>query len=149
MSTTSSTAKILGWLGVLPFIISVWYTFQQSSFLGFYPPFVFLVYSGTILAFLSGALWGRIYEQENRTQRKRLLLMSNCFALLAFVGVLLSNLYIPMALAALGSGFWLIWRLEVLSFNSDWTSEWYLDLRKQLTYTVVVLHLLELVIIWL
>ncbi len=147
MLTPSLVSRTLGWLGVVPFAFACWYSFQQSSLLGFYSPYVFVAYSGTILAFLSGSMWGRVYEQKNRFHRKRLLILSNVFALIACAGILTSNMYLPVAIALLASGFYCIWKVEAVLFDEEFTSRWYLTLRKHLTIAVIAFHAIELLIV--
>ena len=141
-----SVTQLLGWCGLIPFVIAIVYSWSGASLLGFYPPFVFTAYSGGILAFMAGTLWGRVQCGSGGPRMTRALFLSNGIALYAIVGVLLANLSLFIALIWLAAGYWLVWRGECWA-NED-ESGFYFQMRRWLTYLVIGFHLVEVLIIF-
>ncbi len=137
-------ALILGWLGLVPFIASFMATLHDSALLGLYAPFVFVLYSGAILSFLSGIFWGRVINDPKIANRVSLLAWSNFFCLLAFVSMLLTQLLITVSIASLALGYWLILKVERELLTEDCEPN-YWAMRKTISYIVMALHCILLV----
>ncbi|NVJ49366.1 MAG: DUF3429 domain-containing protein [Gammaproteobacteria bacterium] len=143
---TRLTTQILAWSGLLPFVGALLLTYGQQSLLGLYPPFVFAVYSGGILAFMGGTLWGRVSHEAEPDYGPQRLLSSNLVALLAIAGLLLAQLTIFVALILLAFGFWLFWYFELRWRAYSEQDGFYATLRRYLTWVVIGLHLLQVLI---
>ncbi|NVJ59396.1 MAG: DUF3429 domain-containing protein [Gammaproteobacteria bacterium] len=144
---TQTITRFLGWLGIIPFLVSVFYTYDKQSLFGYYAPYVFVSYSCVILAFLSGAWWGALQRASEQHYVKRLLVLSNVFALIAFAALLLAHRHLPVSVALLGASFWLLWRIERLTSAHGLERSGYRKMRQQLSYVVVGLHVVLLLTI--
>ena len=115
--STSGTAKFLGFAGLIPFVVPVLLMvegtvsasgFQSAALFGLYAPYVFITYSAVILAFLCGALWGKMVSGECPDSANAVLIFSNLIALSAWASTLLIHSVPVMsvfAVALLMSGF--------------------------------------------
>lgn len=79
--------QVLGWSGVLPFVIFLFLTQVKVTHIPWSSSYLFIVYSACILSFLSGSVWlkGAIDKQQVPT------LYSNVVTILAFACVILNN----------------------------------------------------------
>ncbi|TQV73166.1 DUF3429 domain-containing protein [Aliikangiella marina] len=50
----------LGYMGLIPFIVPLWFVVNHQTLFELSPSRIFIVYSGVILTFLAGAVWGKI-----------------------------------------------------------------------------------------
>ena len=96
--------KILGYLGLLPFIVSL-YLSTEIVFLGISTKQIFIAYSAVILSFIAGSIWRRnsqiYFDKQN--------VISNFFSLVAFASLLLDH---KLALIILAAGFMLLFLYE-------------------------------------
>ena len=132
----------LGFLGLIPFLSAVLLTLAGLGPLGLERSTLFIGYSAMILAFLSGSLWGEGLRIADSFESRVLLISSNLFAVVAWVGLGLNSIDYLIALTVLGMGYALILFLEyqtsrVLYSNCDYP---YLSLRARLTFVVLSLH---------
>ena len=70
-------------------------------------------------------------------------------SVLAISALLLSwfiDITATLALLALGQLFWL--NYERRQFEQQPSADWYIELRRQLTFTVVALHVILIIISW-
>ena len=130
------TSKVLGYLGVLPFILSLTLSYF-GPFDGLDANFIFIAYSAAILSFLAGTLWHA--DTHKRSGRPKEL--SNAFCLAAFSSLLI---YYPYALLLQIANFSLLYFYEK-NYLAPKPKE-YMALRFRLTSLVVSLHLLALVL---
>lgn len=134
---TLTLQKTLGYLGVLPFLIPAVCALLSIPLFQLDPLEVFIAYSGIILSFLAGTLWGRCLGTEQvHAQERGLLLSSNAFALAAWLCLLLSRY--PLALLILMLGFIAVLLVEL--GESIQMKRPYRRLRIQLTTVVLLLH---------
>lgn len=135
--------QTLGFLGLLPFIISTFeYHFDFYEY-GFIAQSAFVAYSAIILSFLCGAIWGQVLEQPYQVKGKALLIGSNLVAILAWCGLLIHQPHLSLLLLLCGyiSVFWLEvrWLKQIRPDQS-----FYPNLRFTLTLLVCAMHLLML-----
>ena len=126
---------LLGYLGVLPFIASLFFLkSDDNSSINFSTP-MFIIYSIAILSFLSGTLW------QANIESKRTAIISNLLCLFAVASVFLPS---QIGLLWLGFGYFFIWYSERRLMQSNTISylETYHSLRSQLTLVVIFMHLL-------
>lgn len=147
----STLMKILGYAGLVPFLVPVYLMgqafvsapgLQSAAIFGLYAPYVFIAYSAVILSFLSGTLWAYARPLEGGLSSGAIL-FSNLVALSAWLSLLLIYIAPIMTLFALCLlmagylGLLLIERLLGVPQNAD-----YWRMRIQLTAVVALAHLL-------
>ena len=80
----------LGFLGLIPFIVSSLAELMQvESLFGIQPLKLLITYGAIILTFLGGVLWGRALHRAESEPTNALLVLSNAFAILAWLTLLL------------------------------------------------------------
>lgn len=142
----------LGYSGLLPFIAAVVLLASGVSTPGWSAQQLFLSYSAVILAFLGGALWGRVIAQGDSSLVRTLLVASNLIAILVWVNLNIGLINQAAALVMLAIGYVLTLSLDLyLSRNLvsepvDSYAQDYLKLRVILTTVVVFLHAVALVV---
>lgn len=153
MPTSARMAYGLGYLGLLPFLISALVLgnaavfglgSQSASLAGFYAPYVFVSYSVVILSFVSGTLWGRINPAGVDKLSSSMLLFSNVVCLSAWFSLLLTHVSQVMTLLALillAIGYGSVLFVERFA-GRDELSYW--RFRRNLTIAVISLHALVL-----
>lgn len=159
--STSGTARLLGYAGLIPFAVPLLLMlegalsargFQSAALFGLYAPYVFITYSSIILAFLCGALWGKMVSGECPESANGALVFSNLIALSAWSSTLLIHSVPVMsifAVALLMSGFLAVLFCErecqQIAGRSlhkpDSPTEDYWKMRVQLTLLVAAMHL--------
>lgn len=161
-----TVVQILGYLGLVPFFVAIWYVYINQAFLGLSPSWLFIVYSGIILTFLAGAFWGiliqssdtkDIGEEFNAPSKFQIpkgmapvfAIITNLIALTAWVVVVISDNYDVFALFTLLIGFVIVLWMELgwnLQFKAKQKSG-YLSMRWKLTVVVVSCHIAMLLIV--
>lgn len=149
-------SRYLAWLGVLPFVLGISITLLNSAqfqffFGGLNGETIFVAYSAIILSFMAGALWGLYHRQptdssDNKTISTSALLITNVWAVLAWVSVLIFFVVpntLPFILFVLALGYAHILWVEKQAQLSDNN---YLSFRKHVTVSVITLHLLLLLV---
>jgi hypothetical protein len=125
------SALVLGWLGVLPFVILAAAYIARETIPASVAAAALLLYGVVILSFMGGAQWGLAMTSETDTRaRARRFAISTLPALAAFAAWFLPVTY---ALAALAIGF-----LALLAYDIAVAPVWYPALRVQLTSAVVL-----------
>ncbi|GAA5215039.1 DUF3429 domain-containing protein [Corallincola platygyrae] len=100
---SSNLFRTLGYAGLLPFSFGLLMMMFELTVLGITGITLFTSYSAIILSFLSGALWGRvIHLSEESFERPTILVFSNLFALLAWLGLLAGQGYITLWILLIG-----------------------------------------------
>ena len=126
---------ILGWSGVLPFLLLLllaqWPTLAQEWSI----EFVFIVYSGCILSFLSGSIW----LTEHNVNWQGPTVYSNIITLLAFIAVVI-NETASIWMLSVGYLFILLLELRFKLFAKRPSS--YKFMRIWLTNVVISCHIL-------
>ena len=143
-----STINSLGYLGLIPFAGAAWLIWAGDGLLGLNPRFLFGSYSAVILGFLGGALWGRSIALESSGAVRRLLLLSNAVALLAWFSLLADLDQIHLVLTALMLGYALLLVAEWRYFGTllGPVGKDYLQMRFVLTTLVLLAHITVLII---
>lgn len=105
-----------------------------------------ITYSTVILSFLSGALWGQVLRANHRFS-KGLLVVSNLFALLAWLCLIFGETNPIAALVCLIGGFTGLMATEYLGRRTvfEHSDQYYWMMRITLTGLVVVMHLVALI----
>lgn len=142
-NTSSSLIKVLGVLGLTPFVASTFAFHFDFYHYGLQAQFLFVTYSAVILSFLSGAIWGQVLEQPFQSKCRALLFASNMAALVAWAGLLIKQPH--MSLLLLLCGYITIFWLEVRWLKQIRPDQsYYPNLRFGLTVAVCAMHLLML-----
>ncbi|WP_164880785.1 DUF3429 domain-containing protein [Aestuariirhabdus litorea] len=144
METNKRLMYGLGGLGLIPFLVCLLAASSGAEWLGVDPVAWFIAYGAVILSFLGGILWGRALACDEPRLVAPLLLLSNLFALLAWLGLLLR--WYEASLLVLSAGFVMVlWtELRFAPPSSTQRLRSYLTLRYWLTGSVLGLHLLLL-----
>lgn len=125
--------KILGYLGLLPFIASL-YLSTETVIFGISTKQAFIAYSAVILSFIAGTIWRR--ESKNYHDKQNII--SNLFSLLAFVALLLDH---KIALIILAVSFIILFLYEKHLVQQNKILNDYMSMRFWLTVIVVLLHI--------
>lgn len=130
----------LGYLGVLPFIASLFFLSSTSSIPVIKSPPIFIIYSIAILSFLGGTLW------QANIESKRTAIISNLLCLFAVASIFLPS---QIGLLWLSFGYFSMWYAERRLRQSNTISylDTYYTLRSRLTVIVIFLHLLASLIL--
>lgn len=134
--------NLLGYLGLAPFLAAAWSIVTGHVFFNLEPRLIFISYSAIILAFLSGALWGRGLTVANTLRRNLLLILSNGFALLAWFNLMAGDRMFGLSVSGLAIGYLLLQVAESrLASSATLRVEWpYSKMRLILTTLVVTAH---------
>lgn len=132
--------RTLGFLGLLPFLLSLLYVNQPMFSTQISGEQSFLIYSIAISSFLCGSLW------QPNSENKYPAIVSNTLCVIAFLTLFASAVISAIVMLCV---FILIWRAEK-QFASAQTIERnqeYLLLRSQLTFVVASLHLVLIIFV--
>lgn len=136
MLSPQHTTKILGYLGLIPFMICLLLSLLNLSFYNIEPHTVFIYYSVAILSFLSGSLW-HCGQQSNHTMA---IILSNIICLFAFACLLLP---VNNSLLALPFGYFILLLTEqTIAKKLAWYTSSYLSMRIILTLIVSGFHVI-------
>jgi hypothetical protein len=131
------TWKILGYMGLIPFAVFLYFGSEQSHFV-LNNKFAFIAYSAVILSFIAGSLW----RLPNDEQTSQTLIISNLVSLIAFA-CLLVNLSTALIILPVTYAFIFIYQLKLAKQNKCETEHRdYLSMRFWLTLTVIIFHLI-------
>ncbi|WP_328796801.1 DUF3429 domain-containing protein [Marinomonas profundi] len=122
---------------------------SQSTLYGTAGITLFATYAAITLSFISGIIWGKVLEQEQCNNGKKLLLACNMVLLVAWITLLINAPELSIALLLLGfiSIFWVEARWLKPSNNnkpSNDNKSYYLSMHFGLTSLVCSMHLLVL-----
>jgi hypothetical protein len=132
-------ATILGYLGLIPFF-SLTLIFFVSNFNN-YVIDVYLFYGNIILAFICGSQWSKILNSNILDNRSLLLTLSVCIPVFSFILDLFSNQDIKIAIHIIL--FFIINLIDKKIFYEP-NNLWYLNLRKRLTFLVILTLVINL-----
>ena len=128
--------QLLGYLGLLPFITSLYLSVESVSWV-IAAKQAFVAYSAIIVSFIAGSIWRK---DDEHTQKKQQII-SNSFSLLAFISLLT---YPNIALISLSFSFLFLYVYErdlaKCSTDENRTSE-YMAMRFWLTLIVISMHI--------
>jgi len=146
MNSNKKTMYKLGYLGLIPFIAGAGMMATNMSFLGLSGSQIFISYSVIILSFLSGVLWGRGLSGgvTKSVPNRAALVASNVFALLVWGLLLQSSQSTHLVIVLLALGFGALWLCErrICKDTSANSIEGYPVMRRNLTVSVVALHVI-------
>ncbi|MDF2152716.1 DUF3429 domain-containing protein [Vibrio sp. CAU 1672] len=147
MTNTRSTMLQLGYLGLLPFLLSLLLVMADRALFGLSGQQFFIAYSAVILSFLSGVLWGNGIDHCSHRLSRNALILSNLFVLIAWGALLQGNKNAPLAIILLAMGYVAVWYAEKLMREIEHDSEpkGYQLMRGKLTGGVVLMHGLVLI----
>jgi hypothetical protein len=132
-------ATILGYLGLIPF-----FTFTIIFFISNFNNYVvdvYLFYSNIILAFLCGSQWSKILNSNISNNRNLLLTLSVVVPVFSFILDFFSNQDIKIAIYIVI--FFVINLIDKKIFFEP-NNLWYLNLRKRLTFLVILTLVINL-----
>ena len=132
-------ATILGYLGLIPFL-----TFTIIFFISNFNNYVldvYLFYSNIILAFLCGSQWSKILNSNISNNRNLLLTLSVVVPVFSFILDFFSNQDIKIAVYII-----LFFSTNIIDGKifSEPSNIWYLNLRKRLTFLVILTLVINL-----
>lgn len=127
------TWKVLGYLGLIPFIVCLYLT-SEAVFLGVSTKQAFVAYSAVILSFIAGTIWRRGVSTHHDKRN----IISNIFSLIAFACLLVAQ---KVALIILALSFMLLFVYENSIGKQDKLPTDYMNMRFWLTQIVVLLHI--------
>ena len=132
-------ATILGYLGLIPFF-SLTLIFFISNFNN-YVIDVYLFYGNIILAFICGSQWSKILNSNILDNRSLLLTLSVCIPVFSFILDFFSNQDIKIAVYII-----LFFSTNIIDGKifSEPSNIWYLNLRKRLTFLVILTLVINL-----
>jgi len=135
MLSPPRTTQLLGYLGLIPFILCLLLSLVNLSFYSVEPHTVFIYYSVAILSFLSGSLW-HCGQQSSHTMA---IILSNIICLFAFACLLLP---VNNSLLVLPFGYFILLLTEqTMAKKLAWYTSSYLSMRTFLTLIVSGLHI--------
>tara|TARA_B110000908_G_C10202957_1_gene426236 strand:- start:183 stop:647 length:465 start_codon:yes stop_codon:yes gene_type:complete len=134
--------KILAFLGILPFLLSLALKLTGTSFYGITPQWLFLSYAVVIASFISGIHWGIFLTQ---TCSRNLFIESNITTLIAWFALLINHKW-SLILTLLCFIYLLF--IDHALFNSENIPQWYWELRKKITAIVIFIHILFIIILY-
>jgi hypothetical protein len=126
-------ATILGYLGLIPFF-SLTLIFFISNFNN-YVIDVYLFYGNIILAFICGSQWSKILNSNIFDNKNLLLTLSVCIPVFSFILDFFSNQDIKIAIYIVV--YFAINLIDSRIFFET-SNAWYLNLRKRLTFFVIL-----------
>lgn len=127
------TWKVLGYLGLIPFIVCLYLT-SEVVFFGVSTKQTFVAYSAVILSFIAGTIWRRGVSTHHDKRN----IISNIFSLTAFACLLVAQ---KVALIILALSFILLFFYENSIGKQDKLPTDYMNMRFWLTQIVVLLHI--------
>ena len=133
MSGNESTAKTLGYAGLIPFVI-----FSAGSWTAL--PYIsdstqiLIAYAAIILSFMGAIHWGIAISNADK-HRSKSLVVSIVPALVAWLALLLPEIF---ALAILFVGFILLITYDLAVAKSQVLPDWYISMRIRLTLIVTL-----------
>lgn len=130
--------QVLGYAGLLPFLVATYLTWCGPMQDIIYAAELFTIYSIAVLCFLAGSWWGYSFADANGSESK-LLIASCAYALVATGSWLLG--YLPATIIVLGVGYVAVW-LQEFFIHGPVGQGAYRTMRSILTLTVFVCHLL-------
>ena len=132
-------ATILGYLGLIPFF-SLTVIFFISNFNN-YVVDVYLFYANIILVFICGSHWSKILNSNIIDNKSLLLILSVCIPVFSFTLDFFSNQDIKIAVYII-----LFFSTNIIDGKifSEPSNVWYLNLRKRLTFLVILTLVINL-----
>lgn len=136
--------NLLGYFGLIPFLAATVLEVAGAEFMGKTGLTYFVTYSAIILSFMAGTLWGKVLSADDEGGTTVAFVMSNIFALAAWFSLLMDLSVLTLVILAIG--FALLWFTEKNPAvgQSTYCPITYGRLRRRLTFTVVLLHVVML-----
>ena len=127
--------NILGWLGVIPFIVGTFCSYEPI-FGSFLPPQALIFYSAVVVSFLGAVNWGAAIQASQNSHPPYQLVYSVIPSLLAWF--ILTFLGHVAALNALGGVFILTIFIDHRFSKKGLLPVWYIGLRFKLSLVVCI-----------
>ncbi|GIU47345.1 DUF3429 domain-containing protein [Shewanella algidipiscicola] len=140
----STTYSMLGYAGLLPFIICTVFILMGMPLLSLNPFMLFVSYSAVILSFLAGSLWGRQTHQANGISDDRQLITSNVISVLAWLAIIINQLYVSLLI--LMYGYVVMYLKDKRQCEQKVIADDYMALRARLTAVALACHLIIIVL---
>lgn len=129
--------KVLGWLGLVPFVLLAIAAELPVPVNAQTAAFLFICYSSIILSFLSGTYWERVRQLDVNPAG---LIVSNVFALLAGFALMTSLLHLGLSLGILAASYLAFLIIELKS-TAPIKEEAYASMRIRISIAVIACHL--------
>lgn len=134
---------VLALLGLVPFLVSSLAALMRTGPLWGILPLEFLItYGATVLASLGGVLWGRALHRAASEKTNGLLLLSNAFALLAWLTLLLDAPAWALALQMVGFVLLLVFEKKLARSSTMTSHMGYYRIRVLVTTAIIVCELM-------
>lgn len=144
-STKTKLMQILGYGGLVPFLLTALAELMALELpVPVEPMTLLLTYGAIILSFLAGTLWGRAMHRADSEPTNLLLILSNAFALLAWLTLLLNTVFWSLLLQMLGFALLLAFERGLARGTLMTSQSSYYPMRLILTTGVIVCQLLVL-----
>lgn len=145
ISAKTRLMNILGYAGLLPFLAATLAALMNVTLPTEVQPITLLLtYGAIILSFLAGILWGRGLHRSDSESTNGLIILSNAFAVLAWVTLLLSSVFWSLLLQMIGFALLLAFERKLARGTTMTTQSGYYPMRMILTTGVIVCQLLVL-----
>jgi len=134
------TTKILAFMGLIPFIVSLTISIQ-SGLWQLESKQIFITYSAIILSFVAGTLWEKGDKHNKHNKHNKQKIISNLFSLIAFISLLINH-YLALAILAISYITIFLYEVRLASLNNQENARSvYLKMRLQLTVIVISFQL--------
>ena len=133
MTGSETTAKALGYAGLIPFVvfsIGCWIPLPYVT----NAPYILITYGAVILSFMGAVHWGVAMANKDQQQGK-FFISSVLPALIAWPALLLAQ---PLALVILLAGFIGLYTYDRSVEKAQALPGWYIPMRTRLTAVVVL-----------
>ena len=133
MTGSETTAKALGYAGLIPFVvfsIGCWIPLPYVT----NAPYILITYGAVILSFMGAVHWGVAMANKDQQQGK-FFISSVLPALIAWTALLLAQ---PLALVILLAGFIGLYTYDRSVEKAQALPGWYIPMRTRLTAVVVL-----------
>lgn len=143
-SAHQAFAQRLGFAGLVPFLL-----LAVAALLGLHSAIatlMFAQYSAIIISFLGGVHWGLAMLADSSNRQLGWSMVPSVVGIGALILSWFVSIPLVLALLALTHLFWL--NYERRQLESQPQHDWYIQLRRQLTFTVVALHVILIIISW-
>lgn len=145
ISAKTRLMNLLGYAGLLPFLLATLAELMSVTLPVSVQPLTLLItYGAIILSFLAGVLWGRGMHRADSEATNGLVILSNVFALLAWLTLLLNSPFWSLLLQMGGFAVLLAFERKLARGTIMTTQSGYYPMRIILTASVIVCQLLVL-----
>ena len=144
-SAKTKLMQLLGYVGLIPFLVASLASLMELDLpIPVSPMTLLLTYGAIILSFMAGTLWGRAIHRADSEATNSLLLLSNAFALTAWLTLLLNSVFWSLLVQMIGFALLIAFERALARGTLMTTQSGYYPMRLILTTGVIVCQLLVL-----